>query len=296
MTAPAVGHVQRPLSGAFIYMAGLFLLALLGVFVKWLDGAYPVGELILFRNVFSLPIVVALLMRQGGLRTLHTRRPLDFLFRSSCGLFSMAMFYTAITMIPLADATILHTSAPLLVAALSAPFLGERVGWRRWTAVIVGLCGVAILVRPGAEGVVSLGHLIAALSAVGSAFVSIWLRKLSRTESTVAMVAYYNLISIAVAAVWVLVVDWRTPTPLDLALLVGFGLVGGLSQYLMTIAFRYAEVATLAPMEYTVFIHAAAFGLIIWGETLTWTTVIGALIIAGSGMFVVWREARVRRG
>lgn len=292
-SAPAVGHVQRPLTGAFIYMAGLFLLALLGVFVKWLDGAYSVGELVLFRNIFSLPIVLALLMQQGGMRTLRTRRLPDFIFRSLCGLFSMSMYYTALTMIPIADATILHTSAPLLVAALSGPFLMERVGWQRWSAVVVGLIGVAILIRPTDAGV-SAGHLVAASSAVGSAFVSIWLRKLSKTENTVAMVAYYNLISILVAGIWVSIAGWRTPTPIDFALLAGFGLVGGLSQYFMTIAFRYAEVATLAPMEYTVFIHAAAFGLIFWGESLTWTTIVGAVVIAGSGMFVVWREARVK--
>lgn len=292
--APAIGHEHRPLSGAFIYMAGLFLMALLSVQVKWFDGRLPVAELILFRNLFSLPLILALLMRQGGLRTLATRRPLDHAFRSACGLFSIATFYTALTMAPIADATILHTSAPLLVAALSGPLLMERVGWKRWTAVVVGLCGVAILIRPTGDGV-SAGHALAAVSAIGSALVSIWLRKLSRTENTMAMIAYYNLFSIAAAALWIAVSGWVTPSTGDLAMLAAFGIVGGVSQILMTIAFRYAEVSTLAPFEYTVFVYAALMGLVLWGEAPTTTTIIGGLIIASSGMFVIWREAQARR-
>ncbi len=292
-TAPAIGHEERPLSGALLYLGSLFLMAVMSALVKWLGGDYPLGEIILFRSLFAFVPIAFMLVPNGGLAALKTARPRDHLIRAGCGLTSMGLFYYALTVIPLADATMIFFSAPLLVAALSGPLLMERVGWRRWAAVVTGLVGVAILMRPVGPGL-QLGAVAAAASAVTSAIVTIWLRKLSRTEASIAIVVYYHLLSVVVAVVWVALFGWRTPTPADFALLALLGLLSGVAQYAMTVAFRYAQAATLAPFEYSVFIHAAIMGLVIWGEPLTATTIIGGLIIATSGIFVVYREAVVK--
>ncbi|MDJ0608898.1 MAG: DMT family transporter [Kiloniellales bacterium] len=281
---------NRPLFGIGLALASLALLSILTAMVKWLGEAYPVSQILFFRFLFALPPILYFLRRAGGVAALRTRRPLDHALRSGFGVCGIGLFFFAITEIPLAEATAIFYAAPIFVTALSVPILGEAVGPRRWTAVLVGFVGVFVITDP-TGAVLGLGIMAAVASAVFSALVSIWIRRLSRSEATATIALYYNSTGTLVAGALVLIFGWRTPEPLDLLVLVSLGLIGGLAQYLMTASFRYAEASLLTPFEYLALIFAAVIGFLVWQEVPPWTTLTGAAIIVASGLFVIYREA-----
>ncbi len=286
-----VGLTHAPLRGIALYLLGLFLMAIMGAIVKSLGDSFSIGQILLFRNLFAFLPFAFLLWRSGGLRILTTKRPLDHGLRALFGLTSMGFFYYSITRIPLADATIIHYAAPIIVTALSVPLLLERVGVLRWSAVLVGLLGVYVLVDPSGRGVTA-GIAAGLISALASAFVTIWVRKLSKTEPVLVIVVFYNLAGIVICALWTLLVGWVTPSPLEFAVLAVFGLLSAAAQYFMTAAFRFAQAVTLTPFEYSVLIFAALLGYVFWEETLEINTLIGAALIVASGLFVIYRETR----
>ena len=273
-------------------MANLAVMAVLSAMVKSLADRYPVGEILLFRFAFSIFAFLLLQRLDRGAGPIRTGRPLDHAIRTCCGIVALALFYYSLATIPLADATILAYSAPIFIVVFSIPILGEKVGVRRWSAVLLGFLGVVLIAQP--EGArLEPGVLAGIGSAVAGALVSIWLRRLNATDSYVTIGLIYNCTGTLIFAVWVAASGWITPTGSDLALLIGFGLLAGIQQVCFTLCYRYAEASYLAPFEYTILILAAALGYLLWGEVPTASTWAGALIIALSGAFVMVR-ARVR--
>lgn len=283
---------NRPLLGIGLALASMALASILTAIVKWLGADYPVGQILFFRFLFALPPILYFLRRAGGLAALRTHRPLDHALRSTFGVCGIGLFFFAVTEIPLAEATAIFYAAPIFVTALSVPLLAEAVGPRRWTAVLLGFVGVFVITDPG-HAVLGLGILAAVASALFSALVSIWLRRLSRSEATATIALYYNSTGTLVSGLLVLLFGWRTPDLLDLGVLVSLGLIGGFAQYLMTASFRYAEASMLTPFEYLALIFAAAIGFLVWQEVPPWTTLLGAAVIVASGLFVIYREARL---
>jgi LPXTG-motif cell wall-anchored protein len=285
-------HRDHPALGIATFIGNLLVMALISAAVRELvNRDYPLSEVLLFRYLFASFIFWIILWTTAGLSGLVTKRPLDHALRSLSGIVSLALFYFAITRIPIADATALSYAAPIFITVFSIFLLGEVIGLRRWLAVFAGFVGVLLIARPEA-GSWDIGVIAAACSALTGAMVAIWLRKLSSSEKSVTIGIYYNNFGSLVCCAWVLWSGWLLPRGDDLLLFVVFGLSCGLQQWLLTVSFRYAEASLLAPFEYLAMIFAAIVGYVFWGEIPVLTTWIGAAIIAASGLFIFVRRKK----
>jgi drug/metabolite transporter (DMT)-like permease len=261
--------------------------------VKWLTAAYEPTQIAFMRYFFGLAMAVGVASQLGGLRTLRTRRLTGHLTRSVLNIAAMLTFYYALSDMPLADLMAIYFAAPLCVTALSVPMLGEKVGARRWAAILVGFIGVLIIVRPTGGGFQS-----AALLAFGStllySLMLITSRQLSTTEPSHTILFYYSiacLVSMGAMMPW----HWVTPAWEDLWIIVVVGISGSVGQYCLNQAFRYGEVSLVAPLDYTGMVWAILFGFVVFGDVPSWLMLLGALVVMLSSFYVIRREALRRR-
>ncbi len=289
-TAAVSASAASNARGAALMLTSVMLFAVMDALVKWLGAAYPVHQIIFFRCAVAMVPVMVLVWQSGGIATLATRRPALHLLRALFGLGSMACIFYAFTVMKLADAIAVIFSAPLFLTALSVPLLGEIVGIRRWSAIIVGFVGVLVIVNPGTD-VLNLGAMSALGGALGFALAMIVVRRLSVTDSVACISFWFTLPSLAVTAALIPWLGWVTPGSFDLLLLCLVGLLGGVAQQVMTAAFRYGEAAVVAPMEYTSMIWVTVIGYVIWSEVPDLRTLIGVSVVIASGLFMLYREA-----
>jgi drug/metabolite transporter (DMT)-like permease len=199
-------------------------------------------------------------------------------------------FYECLRYLHLADAIAIAFAAPLFMTSLSGPLLGERVGPRRWGAVIIGFVGVLIALRPGQHGI-SWGALLALIAALTYALGQLWLRPLSSKEHSHNIIFYATLFS-GLATVVPAFLEWKTPSLTDWLLFLVQGSCGALGQLSMIRAFKVGEASMLAPLEYTALLWATILGYALWGHLPTIQVVVGAVIIIGSSLYIAHREAR----
>lgn len=279
--------------GIALMVSGILVLTVMDAMIKWLSSDYHSLQIIFFRCAFAMLPIFAIAAFSGGLGSLRTRRPGAQALRAAVGLATMVLFFLALKFMPLAEATVLAFASPLFVTALSVPLLGERVGWRRLAAVVVGFLGVVIILRPG-TAVFSPYAVLPVAASFFFALGMVLARRLSVTESSIAIVFYTTLAGLLVGAASLPAV-WVTPAAEDLPVLVVLGLLGGLGQFLITAAFRHAAVAVVAPFEYSALIWATLLGFMLWGELPDLPTVGGAAVLTAAGLFIVYRETRVPR-
>lgn len=277
------------LRGILCLVAAIGFFAAMDAMIKSVAGTYPTFQIVFFRSLFALLPLGVVVAREGGLRVLRTGRPLGHVARSAVGLAAMFCFFASFAHMPLADVYAIVFAGPLFLTALAVPLLGERVGWRRWTAVAVGFAGVLVVLRPGA-GMLSGAALVCLLGSFLYALAMIMIRLLGRTESTATMVVYFTLTGTLAGAVG-MIPDWVTPRgAADLGLLAAIGVAGGIAQLLMTSAFRMTPASTLAPFEYTALVWGVGFGWALFGEWPDAAVFLGAAIVAASGLYIVRRE------
>ena len=260
---------------------------------KWLGQAYAPIQILFFRHLFGIIPIVFLVWRGGGVQALRTRRPLAHALRAGLLFTALLSFFTALRGLPLAEAIAVGFTAPLFVTALAGPVLGEAVGPRRWAAVVIGFVGALVMVRPGTEAF-RPEALLVLLSALSFALAMLLTRKLSRTETDVAMVAYTSLIA-GLASLPFLGFVWRTPAGDDIGLFAVVGIFGGIAAYLLVVAYRHAPAAVVAPFDYTGLIWASLFGWLVWREAPEPAVWIGAAVIVLSGTYITHRETLRRR-
>lgn len=290
MSSPAAQNVVLGIAYRVLAMA---CMACLSALVKWTGSrGIPVFEIIFFRNAFAFLPLGLYIWRTTGFEVLRTQRPLGHLVRSAVGLTGMVCGFSAVQHLPLTEATALQFASPLFMTALSALILAEPVGRHRWGAVIVGFVGVLIMARP-APGHFNLpGVTLGLLSALGAAGAMVAIRQIANTERGPTIVFYFTLGGTALGLVGSLAFGWVTPDATTLGMLVLAGLIGGVGQLFLTEALRVAPVGVVAPFDYTQLVWAAGIGLLIWGELPRVTTLVGAVIVAASGVYILHREMR----
>jgi drug/metabolite transporter (DMT)-like permease len=263
----------------------------LDIVAKWLLASYSLPQFVFLRSVFGLLIFLLIAKPMGGLRRLATRRWGWHLLRTVFASGAMFGFFYALSKIPLVNTLTLAFTAPLLVTALAALFLGEHVGWRRWLAVIVGFIGVLIVLRPG-SGILDP----AAIGVISAAFfyacLAITARKLSDTESSYALSVYVVTGPLLISAFF-LSGAWSMPSTTDWGLFLLAGLCSAGAWVGIVGGYRRASPALLAPLEYIALIGGAIAGYLIWGEVPDRWVVVGGAVIIGSGLFVVYRDVSV---
>lgn len=291
---PAAAHitVQHNGTGIALRVAAMACMAGLAALVKWCSSrGVPVLEIIFFRNAFAFVPVLIYISRTSGFGVLKTKRPLGHLMRSAIGLTGMVCGFTAVTLLPLTQSTALSFSAPLFMTALSAVILKETVGLHRWGAVLVGLVGVLIMIHPDPAHMAVAGTLFALCGAVGSAGAMIAIREIGRTEPGATIVFYFTLAGM-VLGLCSLPFGWVMPDLQTLGLLITAGLLGGVGQLFLTEAIRRAPVAVVAPFDYTQLVWASLIGFLVWGESPRLATLLGAIVVAGSSIYILLRETR----
>ena len=274
-------------------VCGVFCFSIVDATAKWLGQDYAPIQILFFRHLFGVIPIVFLVWRGGGVRALCTRRPLAHALRAGLLFTALLSFFTALRGLPLAEAIAVGFTSPLFVTALAGPLLGEAVGPRRWAAVVVGFVGALIMVRPGTEAF-RPEALLVLLSALSFALAMLLTRRLSRTETDVAMVAYTSLIA-GLASVPFLGFVWRTPATDDIGLFAVVGILGGIAAYLLVVAYRHAPASIIAPFDYSGLIWSSILGWLLWREVPEPAVWIGAAIIVASGIYITHRETLRRR-
>ena len=288
MSAPSK---HAALHGIYLKLASLVLFCTMDAMVKALGDTYGSFQLMLFRSAIAMIPVAVLIWRAGGLRSVLPNRPWLQAVRIVVAFGSTLGFFYVFPRMPLVDAYAISFAAPLFMVALSVPLLGEPVGWRRWTAVIVGFVGVLIMLDPWgiefhAMSLIVLGATFCyALSAV-------MLRQLSRHDSDVVALFWLSLATSA-ASLAGAVPAWVWPSPIDWLWLVTMGLLGGVAQILSTRAWRLAPAAILAPFDYTSIVLAVLFGYFWFREEPSSMVWYGLPLVIGSGLYILHRE-RIR--
>ena len=288
---PPVEHRGR---GIALRIGGVTCFATMMAALKYatLHGVGP-AEILFYRNLFSLPTIILWVMVGGGFAAVRTKRPGAHATRSALGLSVMFCTFLALSMLPLAEATVISFSSPLFATILSSLVLKEKVLWHRWGAIAVGLLGVLVVVRPGGSGLPALGVAVALIAALGAGLVTMTLRQIGQTESPTATVFWFNIASgVATAVPMPFLFQAHSPA-IWVALALG-GLMGGIAQIMITAAVRFPPISGLAPFDYLQIVWAMLWGFLLFGAFPTWNGVVGAMLIGSGGCYVIWRERRTR--
>ena len=278
------------LKGALFALLAFGIFASHDVIIKVLGGSYSPVQIVFFSVMFSFPLAMMHLLRDKTTGTLIPVHPWWMAARTVAAVITGFCAFYAFSVLPLAQVYAILFAAPLLITILSIPILGEQVKLRRWIAVIIGLSGVLIVLRPGQQDL-ELGHLAALVSAVCGSFASIVVRKIGREERTVVLMLYPMMANfIVMASLLPLVYE---PLPIeDLGKLGVIALLAWTAGRFLIAAYNTGEAVVVAPMQYSQILWATFYGLLFFGERPDIYTVIGSSVIIGSGVFIVLRESR----
>lgn len=279
------------------------LFAGMSALIRQLGEVTPVGQVVFFRSACAIPPVLLIYALRGELMSaIRTSRFFGHLLRGTVSITGMFTNFAALARLPLADATAIQFCSPLITVALAAILLKERVRIYRWTAVAVGFVGVMVMLIPnldmsryvaaGIGGAAAVGSILSLINAFCNAGAVIQTRRLTQSETTSSIVFYFSLVC-ALAGLVTLPFAWYTPTREELLALVATGVLGGLGQIFMTESYRYASASVIAPFDYTSLIWALLLGYLVFGELPSGYVYFGAIIVAGAGLFVIWRERQL---
>jgi drug/metabolite transporter (DMT)-like permease len=276
--------------GALLALLAFGVYATHDVVVKFLGSSYSPAQLIFFSVLFSFPLAMLMMMRDPQPGTLLPVHPWWIALRTGASVLTGITAFYAFSVLPLAQVYTIVFATPLIITVLAIPILGEKVRIRRWMAVLVGLMGVLVVLRPGSTDL-TLGHLAALLAAVGGSVASIIVRKIGAEERPVVLLLYPMLANFVVMAM-VLPFVYQ-PMPIEHIGLSGLMAVLGWSGGVIIImAYKSGEAVIVAPMQYSQILWATGYGLLFFNESPDRGTIIGAAIIIASGLYIVLRESR----
>jgi drug/metabolite transporter (DMT)-like permease len=276
--------------GAVLALVAFGVYATSDVTVKVLGGIYSPIQTIFFSTLFSFPLAMLMIMRDSTPGTLLPVHPWWMAVRTGATLITGVSAFYAFSVLPLAQTYTILFASPLLITILAIPILGERVRIRRGLAVLVGLIGVLVVLRPGTTSL-SLGHLAALVAAFGGSLASIIVRKIGPDERPVVLLLYPMVANFAVMGA-LLILVYR-PMPIEhLGLIAVLAVLGWIGGRVIIQAYRTGEAVIVAPMQYSQILWATLYGYVFFDEGVDRTTAIGAGIIIASGLYIVLREGR----
>ena len=294
MTGPAKQPLanEGTLRGIALICLAVFSFIIMNTMVRALrlDGV-PVAEIVWARNFFHLILIMAFFPRRIRTLLVAERKGMQVL-RSILVFLATICMFIAMGLMPIADAVAIAFVAPLFAVGLSVPILGEKVGPRRWAAVLVGFVGMLIIIRPGA-GLLQWAVLFPIGMAFFYALYQVITRMIRGSADPLSALFYTALVG-AVAASVALPFFWQTPSLAEAAMLVAVGFLGGLGHWFVIMAYERAEVSAVAPFAYTELIWAVVLGYLVFGEFPDLFTFVGAGVIAAAGLYVLYRERQAR--
>jgi drug/metabolite transporter (DMT)-like permease len=279
------------LLGIYARVSALALFSTMDAMVKALGESYGPFQMMLFRSTIALVPLYFLFRNAGGLRLVHSNRPALQVLRIATGFGSLLGFFYIFPRMPLVDAYAISYAAPLFMVGLAAPILGEKAGWRRWSAVAVGFIGVLVMIEPWNISVHWLSLVVLAATFCYS-LSTVLTRLISRYDHDAATIFWFCLFASVVSAIGA-IPEWKWPTPADWFWLSSLGLIGGVAQILVTRALRLAQASILAPFDYSSIVLAVAYGYLWFKEEPSPAVWYGLPLVIGSGLYILHRE-RVR--
>jgi drug/metabolite transporter (DMT)-like permease len=265
--------------------------AVMDALLKLLSGHYAALQVAFIRGAAALPFVLLPILMRGRLARLRPVNVRLHLVRGGLSIIMICSFVLAVRESSLATTYSIFMCAPLLVAALSVPLLGERVARVQWCAILVGMAGVLLMLRPGGGQLISFGALAAVVAVIAYSFAVVTLRMLARTDSVESMVFSFTAL-LAIGAGLLAIPVWRALQWQDWPLMLGVGITGALGQNFITQAFRRAPASVVAPFEYTALLWGVLLDLAIWHVLPGGITLVGGSIVIGAGLFLIERERR----
>ncbi|MFC3125007.1 DMT family transporter [Pseudoroseomonas globiformis] len=281
------------MGGVIMMLLGVLLFAVNDALGKWLVGGYAVGQLLLVRSIAGLCFLAPFIRRTSPEAFLRPQRPGLQMLRVVFSTLETSLFFWALTELPLAEVMTYYMAGPIYVTAMSPFLLGERVGWRRWTAVAVGFGGVVLALHPSPESL-SFGALCALAGSFSYACFMVATRKLASTPGTVLMTAQL-LAALLFGGALVAAQGWTSPGTLDLALMLCLGLGSLTGNLCVNQSLRIAPASVVVPYQYTLILWGMLFGYLFFDEVIGLLTLLGAVIIIGAGLFIFMREQKLRR-
>jgi drug/metabolite transporter (DMT)-like permease len=270
-------------------LAAVAAFSFMDALLKLLAARYPPMQVAALRGATSLPFTLLPVLLAGRLGDLRPRRWPMHLLRGLLSVGVLGGFIYAVRVLSLANAYAVFLSAPLIVAALSVPVLKERINWRNWLAILVGLGGVLIMLRPSASGLDTLGALAALLAATAYAVSALAVRVLTRTDTTVSVVFWtIGLMTVFTAAI--AAPGWVPIEPAHWEWLLALGLLAAIGQYLLTEAFRSAPPSIVTPFEYTALLWGIAIDRVVWHVSPSARMCCGGGLVIASGLYLIWHE------
>lgn len=308
--AGAMTAISPQVLGIVCVMVAVLIFSVQDMAIKWLSGGYPLHQIVFIRASVAIALTLALFVPlEGGYRILLSRRWKLHLLRGGSIVIGNMAFFTGLASLPLAEAVAIFFTAPLIITILSVPMLGERVGLQRWLAVLVGLCGVIIIVRPGTAAF-QAAAILPLVAAFAYSMLQMMTRKLGIAEKAATMSFYMQLMFLSSSCLmWLVAGDgrfagggnpsvefllraWVWPSNTDFAIIFAIGLMNACGGYLISQGYRVAEAGLVAPFEYVAMPLAVLWGVLLWGDWPDSVAWIGIVLIGGAGLFVAYREAR----
>ena len=286
---------ERRLRAIAIMIAAVAVFSFMDGLLKLLAAHYPPMQVAALRGATSLPFTLLPVLLRGRLQDLKPRRWPMHLLRGLLSVLVLGGFIYAVRVLSLANAYAVFLSAPLIVAALSVPLLRERVDWRNWIAILLGLLGVLTMVRPSASGLSTFGALAALLGATAYALSGIAVRVLTRSDTTVSVV-FWAVGLMTVFAGTIAAPGWIPIEHAHWRWLLGLGLLAAIGQYLLTEAFRSAPPSVVAPFEYTALVWGVAIDRVVWHVLPSTRVCFGGGIVILSGLYLIWHQRRQSGG
>jgi len=278
------------LKGITAILIAIVAFSVMDAMMKYLGETYLPLQVTTLRGWASLPFILLLVAVTHGWRELKPNRWVLHIVRGLLAIAMLVLFIYSVRTLSLSSSYAVFLSAPLLVTALSVWILHENVDWQRWLAIAIGLVGVIAMLRPSASEMISLGALASLGAAFCYAFAAIMIRALSRTETTISISFSFLLVIACVAGAlaapkWI-AVQWMAHWPWILTL----GIAGAIGQYFIIEAFRHAPASVVAPFDYTALIFGALLDWILWNTLPESRMMLGAIIVVGSGLYLICRE------
>jgi len=277
----------------FLYMfLSVCAFSIMDLIVKWSEN-YPVGEVLFFRGLCGLIPIFVLIPKDRYKNFYITSRPILHLKRCMSGLIAIVAIFIALRELPLATVVSISFAAPIFTTILSIFFLSEKVGFYRWLAVLVGFVGIIIISEPGFSSL-NLYYIYPIIFCLGLSYVAIAIKKLSSTEP-IWLIGFYFSFSIMITSLFTIPKGWIMPDLTDLILLSLVGVLGGVANLLLTLAYKFSDVSLVTPLKYLALIFAIIFGYLIWDEIPTYKTLMGSGLVIISSIIIFRREIYLKK-
>jgi drug/metabolite transporter (DMT)-like permease len=304
MTMPESHSIRL---GIILMLAGMFLFTLNDTLGKYMVATYSVGMLMLVRSVGGLAIIIPRIMREGGLSVIARAFRPKLIIRSLLSVSESILFYWSVVYLPVADVVTFYMAVPIFTTAMAALFLGERVRWRRWTAIGIGFIGVVIALNPTGD-VLSFGAMIGIAGALCFAVLLIVTRRLKEETDTV-LITGQTLMGLSIGFVTLplpilfpsnatlpLVFGWKDAPSTDLALLALLGVIATIAHMMVTRSVKIAPASIVVPFQYLTIVWASILGYLVFNHVPALTMLIGCAIIIGAGLYIFSREQVLMKG